>query len=96
MASGDFNSLTTTEQAPRLLSGDKIWQKTAWARKKKAPNNMEVAYQQKQIGSEGVGPPWIGEEGRRLEEMVDHPPGSRKVPCLIWPIYSGKRSRVAS
>ena len=64
MASGDFNSLTTTEQAPRLLSGDKIWQKTAWERNEETPSDFKVAYQRKQIGSEGVGPPWIGEEGR--------------------------------
>ena len=64
MASGDSNSLITTEQAPHLLSGEKIWQKTAWERNEKAPNNMGEAYQQKQIGSEGVSPPWIGEEGR--------------------------------
>ena len=56
--------LITPEQVPQFFTGRNIWQKTAWPRNKKAPNNMEVAYQRKQIVSEGVGPPWIGEEGR--------------------------------
>ena len=43
---------------------------------------MEVAYQRKQIVSEGVSPPWIGEEGREAEEMEDHPLGSQKASYL--------------